>query len=94
MLQLEQQRRDIVLGGDGRANSPGHSVKYGSYSTLELEASKVLDIQLIQSNECRDSYHMEKEGLQRSIAFLLKEMQEINILIADCHCQIGRWIRW
>ena len=28
MLQLEKQQRDIVLGGHGRADSPGHSAKY------------------------------------------------------------------
>ena len=92
LLQLEQQQRDIVLGGDGRADSPGHSAKYGSYSTLELESNTVLDIQLVQSNECGGSYHMEKEGLQRSVTFLLEEMLHIDTLITDRHRQIGRWI--
>ena len=28
--------RWIAIGGDGRADSPGHGAKYGSYTVLEL----------------------------------------------------------
>ena len=38
----------LVLGGDGRADSPGHSAKYGSYSVIDLKQSKVVDIKLVQ----------------------------------------------
>ena len=36
---------DNIIGGDGRADSPGHSAKYGSYTMMELE---VQAIQLVQ----------------------------------------------
>ena len=67
MLQSGQQQQDLVLDGDGRADSPGHSAKHGSYLTLELESNIVLDVQLVQSNECGGTYYMDKEGLQRSV---------------------------
>ena len=38
----------LTIGGDGRADSPGHSAKYGSYGIIELATNKVIDIQLIQ----------------------------------------------
>ena len=38
----------LVLGTDKRADSPGHSAKYGSYSVLEERINKVIDIQLVQ----------------------------------------------
>ena len=38
----------VVLGGAGRADSPGHSAKYGSYTMVELQSNKVIDIQLVQ----------------------------------------------
>jgi solute carrier family 8 (sodium/calcium exchanger) len=38
----------LVLGGDGRADSPGHSAKFGSYSLMDLEQGKVIDVQLVQ----------------------------------------------
>lgn len=90
LIQAEQ--RTVVLGGDGRADSPGHCAKYGSYSMLELESNTVVDVQLVQSNECGGSYHMEKEGLARSIAFLQEELLSIDTLITDRHRQIARWI--
>ena len=36
-----------MLAGDGRADSPGHSAKYGSYTLIEL-SNKVVDFQLVQ----------------------------------------------
>lgn len=31
-----------------RADSPGHCAKYGSYSMMDLEANRIIDIQLVQ----------------------------------------------
>ena len=39
------QQKQLVLGGDGRCDSPGYSAKYGSYSLMELENNKVIDVQ-------------------------------------------------
>ena len=61
-------REETILGGDGRADSPGHCAKYGSYTMLELTSNLVVDVQFVQSNECGGSYHVEKEGLTRSVA--------------------------
>ena len=38
----------LVLGGDGRAESPGHCAKFGSYTMIELSHKVVFDIQLVQ----------------------------------------------
>lgn len=38
----------MLLGGDGRCDSMGHSAKYGSYSAIDLERNKVVDVQLVQ----------------------------------------------
>ena len=38
----------VVLGGDGRVDSPGDSVKFGSYNTIDMEANKIIDIELVQ----------------------------------------------
>ena len=46
--QLSQKDDGLILGADGRADSPGHSAKYGSYSVLEERINKVVDIQLVQ----------------------------------------------
>ena len=48
VLLQEFQGKHITLGGDGRCDSPGHSAKYGSYSLMEMETNKVLDLQVVQ----------------------------------------------
>jgi hypothetical protein len=46
------QGKRLTLGGDARCDSPGYSAKYSSYSLMDLEKNKVLDVQLIQVNIC------------------------------------------
>ena len=46
--ELKQLPGGLVLGGDGRADSPGHSAKYGSYSLMELRMNRVIDVKLVQ----------------------------------------------
>ena len=105
-----------MLGGDGRADSPGHSAKFGSYTTMELQKKVVIDIQLVQvctciiaigaicisfthvycfvkSNEVKSSYHMEKEGLVRSLRMLEKKKFKIDTLVTDRHKQIAKWLK-
>ena len=50
LLITDAQNRGscLSLGGDGRADSPGHSAKFGSYSMIDLNKNKVIDIQLVQ----------------------------------------------
>ena len=38
----------VVIGGDGRANSLGHSAKYGSYGIIDMKTNKVIHIELVQ----------------------------------------------
>lgn len=42
--------RAVVLGGDGRADTPGHSAKFGCYRVVDLDEGIVADIQLVQVN--------------------------------------------
>ena len=41
----------------------------------------------------KGSYHMEKEGLVRSISFLQKHSLDIGLLVTDRHTQIAKWMR-
>ena len=42
------ENKTLMIGGDARMDSPGHSAKYGSYSIMDLESNKILDVQMIQ----------------------------------------------
>lgn len=48
LLAELKERESVCLGGDMRADSPGHCAKYGSYSMMDLTTSKIVDIQLVQ----------------------------------------------
>ncbi|KAJ4944141.1 hypothetical protein JOQ06_012686 [Pogonophryne albipinna] len=91
--KTQAEGRDLVLGGDGRADSPGHCAKFGSYTMLELHANVVIDVQLVQSNECGGSYHMEKTGLERSLAHLERQGLAVGTMVTDRHRQIAKWLR-
>ena len=45
---LAKCKSPVVIGGDGRADSPGHSAKYGSYGIIDMHTNKVLHIELVQ----------------------------------------------
>ena len=48
LQELQQLPGGLALAADGRADSPGHSAKYGTYTVLETRLGKILDIQLVQ----------------------------------------------
>ncbi|KAH7945352.1 hypothetical protein HPB49_009952 [Dermacentor silvarum] len=47
ILQAAQAQR-VKLTGDGRADSPGFSAKFGTYSLLDVEGNKILHFELVQ----------------------------------------------
>ncbi|KAG1671219.1 THAP domain-containing protein 10 [Nymphon striatum] len=93
LASLQAEQRDLVLGGDGRSDSPGHSAKFGSYTMIELEANVIIDTQLVQSNEVGGANYMEKEGFIRSINFIEHYGLNIGTIVSDRHVQLRKWIR-
>ena len=70
----ERQEDDLHLGGDCRCDSPGFSAKYGSYSLMDMECSKVLDMQLVQV----------------STAYLRTKLFHLQIMLNQCVNQIDK----
>ena len=46
--KMTKDKKKLIVGGDGRSDSPGHSTKYGTYSLLELTCNKIIDFKLVQ----------------------------------------------
>ena len=46
--RLSNLEGGVVLSGDGRSDSPGHSAKYGAFTVIEQRTNKILDVQLVQ----------------------------------------------
>ncbi|CAM4650060.1 unnamed protein product [Leuciscus chuanchicus] len=93
ILQQLRQQQNIVLGGDMRADSPGHSAKFGSYSVMDLSTSTIIDLQLVQRNEVEGSNNMEKEGLRRSLDLLRAHGVTFDSIVTDRHPQIQKYLR-
>ncbi|XP_052423624.1 uncharacterized protein LOC127966567 [Carassius gibelio] len=93
LFQKFRQSGNIGLAGDMRADSPGHSAKYGSYTLMHTESSTILDIQLVQSNEVGGSSHMEKEGLKRCLDHLESSGLTVGYIVTDRHTQIQKYLR-
>ncbi|XP_042577379.1 uncharacterized protein LOC122134219 [Cyprinus carpio] len=60
---------------------------------MDLQTNTVVDIQLVQSNEVGGRYHMEKEGLQRSLALLEARGVTLECIVTDRHPQIQKFLR-
>ncbi|MES9883740.1 MAG: hypothetical protein ABW185_23050 [Sedimenticola sp.] len=59
--QLHLATGPLSLGGDARCCSPGHTAKYGSYSLMNLQTSKVMDMQLVQVHRltaCMNNHYL------------------------------------
>ncbi|RXN07569.1 hypothetical protein ROHU_032261 [Labeo rohita] len=93
---------NIAIAADMRADSPGHSAKYGSYTVMHMESNTILDLQLVQSNEVGGSCYMEKEGLKRCLDLLeslSKKLQKLSknkdcALLKRWQCSIRNHVYW
>ena len=69
----------LVLSGDGRCDSPGHSAKYGAFT--------------VKSNEVPNSSWCEHEGLLRLETFLAGKNLDLATIITDRNRQNAAYIR-
>ena len=51
LQQVRDRQTELTVGGDARCDSPGHNAKYASYSFMDLESNKVVEMQLVQVRE-------------------------------------------
>ncbi len=78
---LSRDNKSVQLGGDARCDSPGSSAKFGTYTMMDLETGKVIDIKIVQSNEVGGSHAIELEGLEQSLRFL----DEYGVVVKTCN---------
>lgn len=70
VLLGEAAGRQVKLAGDGRADSPGYNAKYGTYTLLDVEHTKILHYELVQV--CYDSNLLKSPLHAGMIKFILK----------------------
>ncbi|XP_071852468.1 uncharacterized protein [Apostichopus japonicus] len=85
--------KEVVVSGDARNDSPGHSAQYCTYTMMEESGGKVLHMEIVDVREAAGkSPNMEKIGFTRSMDFL---MERINVkeVVTDGHIQIAALMR-
>lgn len=76
--------------GDGRNDSPEHSAQYCTYTSMEHNTGRILDVQVLDKRELGgNSSAMEKEGLVRSLHFLQSQELQVVELVTDAHASIA-----
>jgi len=83
--------KNCVVGGDARCCFPGHTSKFFSYTIMDIQTSKILDVKLVQVNEVKNSNAMELEGLKRCLTFL-KQYINITSLTIDRHVMVKKYL--
>ena len=56
LSELMIEKKGLVIAGDGRADSPGHSAKYGSYLIIDINKNNVVDVKLVQVTHGNNLY--------------------------------------
>ncbi|XP_068723655.1 uncharacterized protein [Montipora capricornis] len=93
IASLSNLEGGLVLSRDGRSDSLGHCTKYGAFTVNEQRVNKELDVQLVQSNEVRNSLWCEHEELLRMVRFLASKNLQLEVIITDRNCQNAAYIR-
>lgn len=93
LLEEAKRKGKVAVTGDMRAHSPGPSAKFASYAMMEFEDEKILDIQLLQSNEVGSRVNMETEGLKRCLDLLESNSVKVDSIVIDRHPQVEKYLQ-
>ncbi|XP_062612144.1 uncharacterized protein LOC134273936 [Saccostrea cucullata] len=88
---LEEFRgKEVVVFGDGRMDSPGHSAQYCSYTFMEMETKKILSIVTMDKRMTGGkSTNLEKACFEKGLHSLLDAGVNVVEVVTDAHPQIG-----
>ena len=48
LADIREREEGLIVAGDGRADSPGHSAKFGTYSLVDVVSGNVVYLELVQ----------------------------------------------
>ena len=87
--QLQQlQGEQVILAGDGRNDSPGHSSQYCTYSFADATSGQILHVEVVDVREAAGkSTNMERIGFERGMSFLMNKV-DVKSVVTDAHPQI------
>lgn len=82
--------RDIIILGDGRMDSPGHTAQYCSYTFMEYDTKTILYILTMDKRATeKKSTNLEKACFVQGLRFLLDKGLRIVEVVTDAHVQVA-----
>ncbi|XP_013391137.1 uncharacterized protein LOC106159403 [Lingula anatina] len=93
LLSEYTQDEALVVAGDGRCDSPGHTATFGTYSLMDTKTNRILTTNVVKVTEVPNSYHMENEGLVRCMQDLHNSGVTVHTIATDRHPQITKTLR-
>lgn len=90
-LWSEKAGKDVILSGDGRNDSPGHSAQYCTYSLADMQDNAILQMNFVDVREASGkSNNMERIGFERGMDALHMESPIIvKEVVTDGHLEIA-----
>ena len=77
-------KKALILCGDGRSDSLGHSAKYGIYIRIEQFLDVIFDIEIIDKRETGGvSTNMEVVGLRQLLERIIVRKLVVNEIVTD-----------
>ncbi|XP_063060604.1 uncharacterized protein LOC134453783 [Engraulis encrasicolus] len=93
VLTSMQAQEAVVLCGDGRCDSPGHSAKYCTYTFLDVHSQKVVDFKVVSVTQVSSSNTMEIRGFKEALATIEENGVKVTTISTDRHPQIVKEMR-
>ena len=90
---LKDRGEPVILAGDGRCDSPGHSAKYGTYTMLDVKSNKIVDFKVVSVCEVKNSNAMEKKGFIGTLITIEEAGVDVAGVSTDSHPQIKKYMR-
>ena len=85
---LASYKEPVVLSGDGRSDSPGHSATFCTYSFCDEKTKKILHTNSVMVQEASGkSPNMERIAFERGLDFVAKKVK-VATVVTDAHSQI------
>ena len=89
-LWNERAGKEIILSGDGRNDSPGHSAQYCTYSLADMQDRAIVQVNIVYVREAAGkSNNMERIGFERGMDALLASPMILKEVVTDGHLEIA-----
>uniref|UniRef100_A0A8C6SM35 Transposase n=1 Tax=Neogobius melanostomus TaxID=47308 RepID=A0A8C6SM35_9GOBI len=85
--------QEVVLCGDGRCDSPGHSAKYCTCTFLDAQSNKVVDFKVVSVTQVSNSNAMELHGFKEALKTIEEDGVHVSTISTDRHPQIVKEMR-